>query len=233
MVLIFIMDSGLDLKKVFLGIIIGLLGIGAIIYGGYYYSNKSKPVSPEEQVTANLTENPPTAPIRFTAPADTPWISYSGRIYPYTFSYPGNLSLEIFSDPPDSVGISWGNLDPKFNILLDIQSIKKSSPQYAGQTQEYVRNWWNFYSGLKGVSSVTRFVNANGLVGYKAIYINKNDQTPNVDVFFEIPKNSDLLVHLANGILDPEIFDRVVDSVKYSPISTATSTPAPQPTTNP
>jgi len=228
------MENEMDMKKVFLGLLVGLIGIGAIVYGGYYYS-KNKSANPTTEIGENnpvTTENPPTAPVRFTAPADTPWISYTGLIYPYTFSYPGNLSLEIFSDPPDSVGISWGNLDPKLNILLDVQSIKKNSPQYAGQTLEYVRNWWKFYSGLKGISTVDRFVNANGLVGYKAIYINKNDQTPNVDVFFEIPKNPDLLVHLANGILDPEIFDRIVDSVKYSPAAVATATPIP-PTPNP
>jgi len=220
-----------DTRKILIGTLIGTLGLAAIIYGGYNFSrNKgfklTLPTGPGYTgLKSPSTDNPPTAPVRFTAAADTPWVSYSGKIYSYTFSYPGTLSLQVFGDPPDSIGISWGNLNPKLNILLDIQSVSDRANEYVGQTQEYARNWWKFYSGLKGVKSVDRFVNANGLVGYKAIYINQADQSPNVDVFFEVPKNPEIVIHLANGVLDPEIFNRIVDSVKYSP---ETPSPAPE-----
>ena len=233
------MDQKPDFKKIILGLLIGTLGLGAVIYGGYYYSQKkgfklTLPTGPGYTGTqpSQTGNNPPTAPIRFTAGPEVRWVTYSGRIYPYSFSYPETLSLEPFIDPPDGVGISWGNLDPKLNILLDIQSIKEKSPQYLNKTEDYVRNWWKFYSGLKGLKSINKFVNANGLTGYKAIYINQSDQSPNIDIFFEVPNDPTLVIHLANGTLDPEIFDKIVDSLEYAapaPTTSPTQTPSPTP----
>ena len=56
----------MDMKKVFLGLLVGLIGIGAIVYGGYYYS-KNKSANPTTEIGENnpvTTENPPTAPVR-------------------------------------------------------------------------------------------------------------------------------------------------------------------------
>lgn len=232
------MEQKPDFKKIFLGIILGTAGLAAVIYGGYYYSQKKgfKLTLPTgggytgQQSPA--VDNPPTAPVRFTAPPDTNWLTYIGRTYNYSFAFPETLTLQGFIDPPDAVGIIWGNLDPKLNLLLDIQSIKALTPQYVGKTEQFVNDWWKFYSGLKGVKSVTKFTNTNGLNGYKAIFIDKSDQSPNVDIFLEIPKNPNLIIHLANGILDPTIFDRIVDSLKYTPPK-PTTPPSPTPTGNP
>lgn len=229
------MEEQPDTKKIFSGLVIGVAVIGLIIYGGYSYSQKKggKLTLPagmnyDKSQLGKAQTNPPTAPLRFTSAADTPWLVYTGQIYPYSFSYPQTLSIGSFpNDPSDSVGISWGNLYAQYNILLNVESIKDRDPKYVGKQKEYVQNWWKAFSGLKGVSSVDKFTNAQGLVGYKAIYINTSDQSPNVDVFFEVPKNSNLMIHIANGILDPQIFNRIVDSVKYTPQAAVT------PTTNP
>src|SRR4030042_512894 len=106
--------------------------------------------------------------------------------------------------------------------------------QYA-KTQSkktYVENWWKQFSGLKGVQTVTEFVNAKGMKGYKAKYINYADQTPNDDVFFEVPGRADLVIRMANGIVDPAVFDRMVDSVSWTPVS-PTYAPTAAPTSIP
>ena len=74
-----------------------------------------------------------------------------------------------------------------------------------------------FKARVEGVDKIDAFQNVNNLKGYRAIFINDVDQTPNVDIFFEVPGNNDLVIHLANGNLDPSIFDRIVDSVKWTP----------------
>lgn len=210
------MEEVPDMKKIIIGIVVGTLVLAGVIYAGskIFQKNNSKltlPIRNNEGTAENQeTENPPTAPLRFTAADDVAWLTYIGKAY--SFSFPQGLVLQKFTNPPDSVGIAWGNLDPKTNLLADIQSIAERSPQYAGKPEEFVKNWWKLYSGLKGVLSTSKFTNANGLTGYKAIFINTAGQAPNVDIFIQL--NGDKLVHLANGVLDPGIFNRIVDSVK-------------------
>lgn len=230
------MEERPDMKKIAAGIIVGTVILGGALFFAWKYSQKQgiKLTLPSGGTYTGETSgfqetNPPTAPQRFTAPADVEWITYQGKIYPYTFSYPKTLPLANFpNDPLDAVGIAWGNLNPQFNILLDIENIEEIDPANVGNVEAFVRNWWKRFSGLKGVLSVDKFVNTNGLKGYKAIYINQADQTPNVDIFFEVPQNPKLVIHLANGILDPLIFNRIVDSVNWlSPTPTPTSPPQP------
>jgi len=215
-----------DFKKIILGIVIGSLGLAAIINGGYRYSQKNSKIA--LPISSDYSgQNPPTAPLIFTATAETPWTEVKGLFYPYLLSAPETLTLERFSDPIDGLGISWGNLDPKLNLLLNVEEVKKNAPKYVGKPKEYVQNWWKFFSGLSGVKSVDRFINAKGLVGYKATYLTPKNEIPNINVFFEIDQDPNIMIHLANGILDQEIFNRIVDGFDYAP------TPTTAPTTNP
>lgn len=222
------MEQKPDFKKIILGILVGSLGLAAIIYGGYRYSQKNSQIAlPISSDYAGQSGNPPTAPLIFTATAETSWTTLKGLFYPYSLSAPETLTLERFSDPIDSLGISWGNLDPKLNLLLNIEQVKKNAPQYVGKPKDYVQNWWKSFSGLAGVKSVERFVNTNGLVGYKAAYLTPKNEVPNMNVFFEVPQDSSIMIHLANGILDPEIFNRIVDNLNYAPEPTVIPTVNP------
>lgn len=207
----------------------GVLIIGGAVYGAYRYSQKqSNNIVLPGGVTylgpTPKTENPggdkqpPTAPLRFTAPPNDTWKTQGGKLYAYSFSYPSTLPLVVFpNDPIDSIAISWGNIPPQQNILLNIEFIDKRDPSAVYKPKyEFVKNWYKFFSGLKGVANVVPFTNTQGLKGYKATYINWADQTPNIDVFFEVPKEKYVLIHLANGILDPAIFDRILDTVKWN-----------------
>lgn len=215
------MEQTPDFKKIFLGILIGASVLGVVIYQGYRFSQRNSQLN---SPTGESAQNPPTAPLIFTAAEDTPWITVNGLVFPYSFSIPETLTLERFKDPIDSLGISWGNIDPKANLLVNIEEIKKNTPEYVGKPQEYVENWWKMWSGLAGLNSVERFTNSKGLVSYKATYLTPRKEVPNVNVFFVIPGNDSIMIHLANGILEEKIFDRIVDSFSYAPEPTEVPT---------
>lgn len=205
----------------------GILLLSAAVYGAYRYSqNRSSSLILPGGVTylgPSLSPAPSVQPssssLRFTAPSDVIWDTYSSKVYPYLFSYPASLPIVIFpGDTNDSVAIAWGNIPPQENVLLNMEFIEKRDPNLTKQSKiEYVRNWYKFFPGWKSVASVIPFTNANGLKGYRAVYINTLGASPNLDVFFEVPNNQNILIHLANGILDPPLFDRIVDSLKWVP----------------
>jgi hypothetical protein len=78
----------------------------------------------------------------------------------------------------------------------------------------YVEEWWKQFGGLKGVSSIVEFTNSKGIKGYRAKYINTNNQTPNEDVFFEVAEPH-FVIHIASGVLDPAVFEGIIDSVSW------------------
>ncbi len=222
-------EEQLDIVKLTVVTIAGIFILSLAIFAAYRYSQRQAGnivlpggvtyLGPTPTPTFFLKPSP--TPNRFKADVSVTWKNYTGKIYPYTFSYPSTLIIVVFpDDPTDSVALSWDNIPPQLNILLNMEFIDKRDPNLTTQPKvEYVKNWYKFFSGLKGVSKVEPFTNTNGMKGYKAHYINLADATPNVDVFFEIPGNNTTMIHLANGILDPIIFDRILDSVKWNTIT--------------
>ena len=220
-----------DLKKLSLATLIGVSVLGAVVYGAYAYSQRNGANIALPGGTTYLGEptpgnQPPTAPLRFTADPNVSWTTYSGKLYPYSFSYPTTLILNFFpGDKNDPVAIVWGNIPAQYNILLNIENIRDRDASYVNKPKiDYINNWYKYFGGLKGVTKVETFTNTGGLKGYKASYTNTAGSSPNLDVFFEIPGRNDILLHLANGVLDPDIFNRLVDSVEWN---------APTPTTSP
>lgn len=213
----------------------GFLVLGGAIFVAYRYSQKQSSdlivpggvtylgATPTQTVSA-----PTPPPLRFTADPTVNWKTRRGVTYPYSFSYPETLQLVVFpGDKSDSVAISWNNIPPQVNILANIEMVSQRDPKYVSQPKiNFVNDWYKFFSGLKGVSRVEQFTNANGLKGYRAVYINNLGQTPNTDIFFEVPGDKNLLIHLANGVLDPVIFDRIVDSLNWG---TGTKITSPSP----
>jgi len=155
----------------------------------------------------------------FTADAKTKWIIWEGKTYAYRFSYPETLPLSGFpNDPNDSVGISWNGKKPAENILINVIDLSKNTtfvPYAKKPKKEFVSNWWKQFSGLTGVSPIAEFTNKKGLKGYKARFINTEGETPNLDVFFEVPNDPTRMIRIANGILDETVFDTIVESVEW------------------
>ncbi len=203
---------------------------GIILPGGVTYLGETPSPAPRIDKA-----EPTITPIKFSVDSSVSWKTFSGNIYPYSFSYPSTLPLVIFGgDKSDSVAIDWGNIKPQQNVLLNIELIDIRDPSYLKKNKtEYVNNWYKFFPGLKGVQSVEKFTNSNGLVGYKAKYLNHANVAPNLDVFFEVPKRTDIMIHLGSGILDSDVFNRIVDSVKWEPTEKSTSASAATPTASP
>jgi hypothetical protein len=163
------------------------------------------------------TPAPPVVPQSFTIDSTTAWKEYSGKVYPYSFSYPETLTLVVFpSDKTDSVAISFNNIPAQQNLMLRVSDIADLEPDLkeyiAKPKKEYVNNWWKQYSGLKGVKNIEEFVNTRGMKGYKALYLTQSNETPNMDVFFEVPGKPGIMVWLSRSVLDQSVFDRIIDT---------------------
>ncbi len=181
-----------------------------ILPGGVTYLGPS--------VTGEPTIPPtPTSMPKFTADKDVKWKIQSGKIYPYSFAYPSTLVLVVFpNDINDSIAISFNDRPAQQNVLINMEFIDKRDPKLISEAKlDYVKNYYKFFSGLKGVQNVEVFTNSTGLKGYRAVYINTANQTPNTDVFLEIPGDPTKMIHMANGDLEPAIFDKIADSMRW------------------
>lgn len=214
-----------DFGKLSLLTIVGIIILAGATYASYRYS-QTRPgdiVLPGgvtylgPSPTQGATAQPTTSQMLFTADSDTPIITQQGKIYPYSFSYPSTLSLVVFTDDlTDSVAISWADLPPEENILLNMEIIDKRDPKWINQPKiEYVKAWHKYFPGLKNIDSVETFINKKGLSGYKARYINIDDSSNNLDVFFEVPDDNNLMIHMANGMIESSIFERMLDSLNW------------------
>lgn len=225
------LEEQADLKKIIIATAVGVVILVAITYASYRYSQrKSETILPGGTTYLGPTpqgEQPPTAPQVFTVDVNTPWKIHNGSIYPFSLSYPQTLTLVVYTnDPTDTVSVGWGNIPPQQNVLLDVERVAEIAPKYENlPKEEFVRNWWQKYSGLKGLKSIERFTNANGLVGFRAWYFDFNDKTPVENIFFEAPGNKQILIHLANGTLDKPVFDRIVQSLSWKTPSPAIQQP--------
>ena len=156
---------------------------------------------------------------QFKADRAVAWKIYTGNTYPYRFSYPVTLPIAAFpDDPSDAAAVNWGAGSLQEKVLLsviDISQFKILSAYVKEPKIGFAQNWWREFSGLSGVATVSAFTNGKGMKGYRAIYINSAGQTPNVDIFFEVPQNPKLVIRIANGVLDPALFDKIVDSVEW------------------
>jgi len=209
----------------------------SVLYLSYHLSNTNKGTIaiPAGKTYLGPTEvlpswtsfsQPTTSPIPereestlFTVDEKTPWNIWKGKHFPYQFSYPETLQLTGFpNDPSDSAGISGSGKKPSENILMSVIELSKNKafePYVKKPKKEFVENWWKQFSGLSGVSTITEFTNKKGLKGYKTRFINAQGQTPNLDIFFEVPGKPELIIRIANGILDETVFDTIVESVSW------------------
>ncbi len=218
--------------------------LSAITIGAYQYAKKRSGVVVLPGGTTYLGPSdtpvqppPETEPAKPVIDENTKWIEHKGIDHPFTFLYPESIELVTFpKDITESAGFGWGNIQPQSNLLFRIIDINASEPamvKYINQPKiEYVKHWWEQYTGgLKGVESVTPFTNSRGMKGYRAKYLNHSDQTPNDDIFFEVPGRRDLMVRFGNGPLEKTVFDKIIDSFSWGKTAqpTTISSPIPSP----
>lgn len=185
-----------------------------LTYTGPASPNRGEPTATPPQASAPALSPDGTIPV----PKDVTWTTQTGKVYPYSFSYPSVLSLGVFpGDPFDSVTIFWGSTNPQENLLLRVEDLTKipGMGEYVGKSKkEYAGIWWKQYS-WKGVTSVTEFTNNKGLKGHRATYTDSSGKSSYDNVFFEVPARPNLVIWMASKLLTPEVFDIIVDSVSW------------------
>lgn len=149
----------------------------------------------------------------------TDWVSYKGKLFPYSFQYPKELKPVIYpSDKADAVAFKVSTLPPEQSLLLTVETISNRDKTLVGKPKEFVSNYWKFFSGLKGLKAVTEITNEKGLKGYKATYVVKgNNATTSDYYFFVVESNNDILLHVGD-IFPTEgkaVLSRIINSLEY------------------
>lgn len=215
-----------DINKLIIASVITVILIAIAISVSYFHSQQARS---EIVLPGGITYlGPSTVPSvsdlagnnpekKFTTSSDTSWDTHTGLTYPYSFSYPSTLKLVVFpSDPNDSVAFDWNGIPVEQNILLNIEKVNARFPELVDKPKsEYVKVWYTSFPGLKSLGKMEEFTTPTGLKGYKAWYTNTSGEMPNVDIFLEVPTDKNLLIHLANGRLEDNVFNQIVDSVRW------------------
>jgi hypothetical protein len=114
--------------------------------------------------------------------------------------------------------LSGKDITPESNVLIGIDDLSKNTTrsQFINQPKTvYIRDWWKQFASLTGVKSIEPLTNSKGLKGYNVKFLTTANESPNLDVFFEVPALPQYVIHLSNGILDPAVFAKIVDSVGW------------------
>jgi hypothetical protein len=185
----------------------------------HYRSISADAPQPTTLTSAQITsQSAGVNPNQFSVASDTPWETSKGTIYPYSFSAPTTLALTTFpNDKYDMYAIVWKGQPADQNVLMGVDNLTGDAARahFINEPKiNYVREWYKQF-GLKGVSSIEQFTNSKGLTGYRAIYFNSAGASTNVDVFFEVPSHPEYVIHFASGILAPEVFNKILDSVDW------------------
>lgn len=188
-------------------IIASLILFSAVIWAYTSAKNRTSTIVLPGGITY-LGPSPSPSSLSTPSSPSTQWSSRTGTIYPYSFDYPDSMNLGLFpNDPMDSVTAFIDRTDASQNVFFRIEKL-------AGKPMDYVTNWWKQYA-WKGVSSVTTFMNTNGLKGYRAAYLNEKNETPYDHVFFEVPGKNDLIIWISGRLFSKEDFDKLIDSVLW------------------
>lgn len=210
---------------VFLNLVI-LVVFLLIVVGAYYWvAKKGKgqivfPAGINYLSPNNKTAAQPTPMYDYTKLAESAdWITYKGKIYPFTFQHPKALTpLTFANDQSDAVTFKVSDTPPELRLMLNIETVSSRDKNLVGKAQEFARNYWKFFSGLQGLNSIESVTNEKGMAGFKANYVVKGTKTITSDnYFFSMKVDNDHIIHVAN-IFPPEgqaVFNRLVNSIDY------------------
>ncbi|MEK7141299.1 MAG: hypothetical protein AAB800_02000, partial [Patescibacteria group bacterium] len=194
-----------------------------VLPGGITYLGPSPTESQKSKVESQKSaqdNKATTDPMRFTAGPDVVWTSVKSIKYGYTFSVPETLTLEPFlTDEFDAYAITWNNVPKEANVLIGVENLssdEKKAVFVQKSKKDYIEIFWSKQYNLTGVKSIEPFTNTKGLKGYKVKFQTKDGVSPFDDVFLEVPTKPNLLIHLSHAILDPSVFEKIVDSVSWT-----------------
>lgn len=226
-----------NFSKVIIGLIIGVVVLGGIVYFGYNMSKKSgetvlpagfpvateapKPITLANMDCSTTTKADPLNPwpyyIKcdpFKVDADTKWKSFDDPKNGFSFDLPETLKTAPY---PNGMGIEYHELQPNINLLYSVDLQSSRSGEFKNMDlSNYPANYWRQFSGLTGVREVTQLVNSKNVKYAKAVYVNIANETPAIDVFFEIPSRKGDFVHFGSGALSTEVFNTIIESFKFT-----------------
>jgi hypothetical protein len=202
-----------------------ILVVFVLLVGGVYLwvSNKSKNGQPIFPAGINYLspQSPTTAPLfdfaKLGESAD--WVTYTGKLFPYSFQYPKALTPVTYpGDKSDAVAFKVSALPPEQSLLLTVEKISGRDKNLVGKPEEFVKNYWKYFSGLKALKNIAAITNEKGLTGYKAAYVIKGSNAVTSDYyFFVIEGDNDTLLHV--GDIFPKegktLFSRILNSLEY------------------
>lgn len=222
-------NSSMSKSSLVVGNVVILVVFVAVVGGVYMWvANKSKKgeqifpaginyLSPNDAATAKDAGEAPF--YDFTKLAESAdWITYSGKVYGFSFQHPKELKPLTFpNDQSDSVTFKISNVPPELNLLFLVETISSRDAKLTGQPKEFVKNYWKFFSGLKSLNSIEAVTNDKGMRGFKANYMAKSGVVTNDNYFFEVPGDTDHMLHLSNifGADGKSLFNRMINSLDY------------------
>lgn len=223
-------SNDLDLQKLFsdknslVFLSVGVLAVFLLLVGGLYWwvSKKSKG---EVIFPAGVNYTGVDTPAPKQRPQydyskmslDAKWSKFTSLKKQYTFDYPSEMNPLIFpNDANDSVTFDLSDLPPRSNLMTLLESISNYSSQYKGKQEEFVRNYWKFFGGLKNYKDMQPFTTEKGLAGWKVYFIRQNNSAGSDNYFFPVPGSDDKILHV-NNIFPSEgqaIFLRILNSLE-------------------
>lgn len=210
---------------------LSLLSIGilviflAIVFFLYFWVSKKDKGGIVFPAGLNYTgEESPAAPPPAKRPvydyaklaASSGWVTYKSTRGQYSFQHPGEMIPLVFpGDVNDSTTFDVADVPAQFNILVLVETISNYDPKYTGKSEEFVKNYWKFFGGLKGLQSIESFTNEKGLAGFKAVYVNKAGVGTGDNYFFPDPNDDNKVIHIGN-VFPKEgetVFTRILNSL--------------------
>ena len=207
---------------------IGILVVFLALVGGVYWwvSKKSKGqiIFPAGiNYTGNETPAPTQQPQRPTydylkLASDSNWIDFTSPQGQYAFKYPPGMIPLIFpGDVNDTVTFDVADVPAQFNLMVLVETISSYDAKLRGRPEDFVRNYWNFFSGLKGLNDIEIYQTDKGLQGWKVRYVTQAGGVGSDNYFFTIRRQNDKILHV-NNIFPSEgqaVFTRLLNSLEY------------------
>lgn len=221
-------DASVSKSSLVMANVVILVVFVAVVGGVFYWaSNKSKngqQIFPAgiNYLSPNGTEKTAdgAAPFyNFTKLAESSdWVTYAGKVYSFKFQHPKDLKPLTFpNDQSDSVTFKISNVPPELNLMFLVETISSRDAKLTGKQEEFVKNYWKFFSGLKSLNKIESVKTDKGMKGFKVTYLAKSGVITNDNYFFEIPGDDDHMIHMANifGDEGKGLFNRMIDSLEY------------------
>lgn len=225
-----------NFSKVILGLAIGALVLGGVIYAAYNYTKKGSTVLP----SGFPTTQEPTTPFPslsntdcskmtaadprnvwpfyikcqpFKADASVKWKTIV-RPEGFSFDVPETLKLESYGN---GMGYAYNEIPATSNLLLSVDLASSRSGEFKTMGLDtYPKEYWRQFSGLTSLKDSFSFTNSKNENGVRASYVNVSNETPGVEVFFEFPERKGDFVHFGSGVLSNEVFNTLLDSFKFT-----------------